>query len=40
MAIIIGELVSKKYIKYEDELLNKPLKDKIEYFNKELMKQI
>lgn len=37
---IIGELVSKKHIKYEDDLLNKPLKDKIEYFNKELMKQI
>ena len=37
---IIGELVLKKHIKYEDDLLNKPLKDKIEYFNKELMKQI
>ena len=37
---IVEELLKTKFIKYEDDLLNKPLKDKIEYFNKELMKQI
>lgn len=37
---IVEELVKMKFIKYEDDFLNKPLKEKIEFFNRDLMKQI
>ena len=37
---IIEELVSQKDIKYKEEFLNKPLSEKIKYFNKNLMDQI
>ena len=37
---IVEELLKTKFIKYEDVFLNKALKDKIEYFNKDLMNQI
>ena len=37
---IVEELLKTKFVKYDDEFLNKTLKDKIEYFNKDLMRQI
>ena len=37
---IVEELLKTKFIKYEDEFLKKDLKEKIAYFNKNLMKQI
>ena len=37
---IVEELLKTKFVKYDDKFLNKTLKDKIEYFNKDLVRQI